>query len=306
MHASLMSKLYYLFYPHFLLFRLRILFWMGKESIFVYQMAKVGSSTVVASLKASSFNGLICHTHFLSEKGLQFLTNSFEQTYDGLYECPIELRQHLLESHFLSKKVSKDSSRSQKYKIVTLVRDPIATNISGFFQNVDLWLPELKNGCRLETIQMQKVSTRFFKEYPHHVPLTWFDDELKSVFGIDVFDTTFAKSKGYQIYRGKRAEVLLLKLEHLDKYGEEAFGKFLNIENFVLKRANVGSNKEYASVYRDFKKSIKIPDSYFDKMYNSKYAQHFYGSKELEAFKAKWRKEKRQKAGLNCNAEPGL
>ncbi len=306
MPTLLLSKLYYLLYPKFLIFRLRVLFWMGKDSILVYQMAKVGSSTVVASLKASCFNGFICHTHFLSEKGLQFITDSFRQTYRGLHKCPIELRQHLLESYFLSNKVRKVSSRPQKYKIVTLVRDPIATNISGFFQNADLWLPELKNGCRLDTIQMQKVSIRFFKEYPHHVPLTWFDDELKSVFGINVFDTTFAKSKGYQIYRGKRAEVLLLKLEHLDKYGEEAFGKFLNIENFVLKRANVGSNKEYASVYKDFKKSIKIPDSYFDRMYNSKYAQHFYGSKELEAFKAKWRKEKEQKAVLNCNAESGI
>ena len=61
---------------------------MRKDAILVYQMAKVGSSTVVASLKASPFNGFICHTHFLSEKGLQFLTNSFEKTYDSLDECP--------------------------------------------------------------------------------------------------------------------------------------------------------------------------------------------------------------------------
>jgi len=31
-------------------------------------------------------------------------------------------------------------------------------------------------------------------------------------------------------------------------------------------------------------------------MYNSKYAQHFYSSKELGAFKANWCKEKGQKA----------
>ncbi|MCH7680600.1 hypothetical protein IID10_14755 [candidate division KSB1 bacterium] len=296
MPTLLLSKLYYLLYPKFLIFRLRVLFWMRKDSILVYQMAKVGSSTVVASLKASPFNGFICHTHFLSEKGVQFLTNSFEKTYDSLDECPIELRQHLLESYFLSKKVGKVSSRPQKYKVVTLVRDPIATNISGFFQNADLWLPELKEQRQLDSMEIKQLIERFFEEYPHEVPLTWFDSELKRVFDIDVFASEFPKSKGYHIYEGKRAEVLLLRLENLSQCANEAFKIFLNIDDFVLSNANDSSNKEYASIYNELKKSIDIPDSYFDLMYNSKYAQHFYSSKELGAFKANWCKEKGQKA----------
>jgi hypothetical protein len=53
-------------------------------------------------------------------------------------------------------------------------------------------------------------------------------------------------------------------------------------------RTNTGDSKEYAQLYKQFLKFIKLGDDYLDRMYNSKYAQHFYETSEIEAFQQKW------------------
>ena len=222
------------------------------------------------------------------------MKNLYEKTYGNLNKSPPEIRMHFLRSRFLNKHLNKRSASLKNYKVVTLVRDPIATNISGFFQNADLWLPELKSTPHLSATDLKRISARFFSEYPHEVPLKWFDMELKRVFEIDVFSEPFPKSKGYQIYAGKKADVLLLRLESLESCGREAFREFLHFEDFTLKEANTADKKAYASTYHQFSDNLTIPESYLDLMYGSKYAQHFYSSVELEAFKIKWLKAKAQ------------
>lgn len=105
---------------------------------------------------------------------------------------------------------------------------------------------------------------------------------------IDVFSSEFPKSKGYEIYETKHADLLLLKLENLNNCASDAFKTFLDIDGFTLAKSNIGDNKAYRNIYRRFLESIVLPDSYIDKMYTSKYVRHFYSEKEIEAFKARW------------------
>ena len=278
------SKFYYKLYLHFLNFSFRL----SNQPVIVYQMGKVGSSTIVESLRASGLNAHISQVHFLTANGLQFLKELYQQTYGNLDKTPPKIRTHFRQSQFLSQHLSRNPGSVKKYKIVTLVRDPIATNISGFFQNADLWLPELRSTLPLDLTDLERISARFFSDYPHEVPLKWFDMELKQVFEIDVFAETFQKSKGYHIYTGKKADVLLLKLESLEDCGREAFREFLHIEDFTLRRGNSADKKSYAATYNQFIDYFNVPQSYLDLMYGSKYAQHFYSFTELGAFKLKW------------------
>ena len=115
-------------------------------------------------------------------------------------------------------------------------------------------------------------------------------------FQVNVGDRVFYTVDSSTLTPPSRA-TLDKQAQWLGQYGQYAF----TVEGHADERGT----REY-NLALGARRANEIPDSYFDKMYNSKYAQHFYGSKELEAFKAKWRKGKRQKAVLNCNAESGL
>ncbi|MCI0558844.1 MAG: putative capsular polysaccharide synthesis family protein, partial [Nitrososphaera sp.] len=126
----------------------------------------------------------------------------------------------------------------------------------------------------------------------HEVPLTWFDTELKTVFGIDVFSSDFPKSTGYKIYEGLQADILLLRLESLKSCSGDAFKDFLNIDDFTLRPTNISEGKDYYPTYREFLDSVVLPPAYIDKMYESKYTKHFYTEDEIDIFKARWSKRK--------------
>ena len=135
---------------------------------------------------------------------------------------------------------------------------------------------------------MQVLRDLFFDRLNHDSPLVFFDRELKGVFGVDVFASEFPKSKGYKIYEDEKADVLVIRLESINDCAEEAFKDFLDINNFTLVNTNIGREKIYASIYKEFKETINLPVSYLDKFYNSKYMRHFYSEAEIEKFRAKW------------------
>lgn len=116
----------------------------------------------------------------------------------------------------------------------------------------------------------------------------WFDSQLKAVFDIDVFSSEFPKEKGYHIYRGERADLLLIRLENLNDCYRETFKEFLGIQDFRLINVNRAQDKAYYPVYRDFIENADLPADFVDKMLASEYARHFYSPEEIAGFRAKW------------------
>lgn len=80
-----------------------------------------------------------------------------------------------------------------------------------------------------------------------------------------------------------------MRLEDLDTCLSSAIQEFLGINDFKLKRSNSASDKWYKRLYKDFTKTANLPESFFDEMYGSKMAKHFYSQKELDAFRSKWK-----------------
>jgi hypothetical protein len=50
----------------------------------------------------------------------------------------------------------------------------------------------------------------------------------------------------------------------------------------------VAEGKALAQLYREFNRAIVIPDAYFEKMYSSRLARHFYSAEEIDEFKNRW------------------
>lgn len=173
-------------------------------------------------------------------------------------------------------------------KIISVVRDPLASKASSFFQNIERREPRLYAEC-LET-QNSSPLLRKFKPGTYQ-RLSWFDREIMQRFGLDVLATPFPRKDGFCIYTHDNVKLLVMKLEMLDDCVADAMKDFLRIDDFVLKNANVGSNKKYGNLYADFIKKNIYPDNIIEATYENDYVKHFYTAEEIAGFRAKWQKK---------------
>lgn len=267
------------------------------EPILDYQMGKVGSSTVQASLKARYPDRPLYHVHFLNPARVGEIERQrkkwFHTEKHGLL-----LRPWLYE--FLYEEIRK---KNRHWKVITLIRDPVARNISTFFENLEV--AAHPRGSRyavrsdyygfdleVESGHLEPLMRLFFERLVHDRPLRYFDDEIKYVFGIDVFQSAFARDRGYMIYRGDNVDLLLIRLEDLNHCAAEAFKAFLDIDGFTLIQANLASDKVYAPLYKELKSAIKLPDTYLANMYDSQSTRHFYSDEEIRVLRQRWLRAK--------------
>ncbi len=255
--------------------------------IIIYQPGKVGSITVHQSLKvAFEKRGLttpIHHAHNLND--IEFIEESVKQT----RKSPEPTLKKLAESKVLRQEI--DANPSQKWNIISLVRDPVALRVSTMFQILDEYIPdwpELRKENKLSIADLQQLLLTS-KEFNPIRLSEWFDKQVKNVFGFDVFATPFDIDRGYKIYQPEtsRFSFMIVRLEDLDRIGPQAFNKFLKIRRFQIINQNIGEQKPYSKLYKEFK-SVPLPVEYLDIAYNTPYAQHFYTAQEIETFRNRW------------------
>lgn len=236
-----------------------------KAEVFIYQMGKVGSSTLFNSIKNSA------QFHNYDKDAPQ---KYFAKSKIGIYRS-IRWKAFYWSTKIRIKYLEK---KGKKIKIISMARDPVARNISAFFQ-------VLEKGKKYKT---DKLINDFFNKTYHEVPLNWFDIELKRHFGIDIYKYKFPKEKGFYIIKYKNIELLLLKLEMFNQCLND-IKNFIG-EDFEIKNENISEKKWYSDMYKDFKKEIIFPKEYLEKMYRSKFTNHFYTEEEINRFYSKWTK----------------
>lgn len=287
--VPLLCGLYGMLYRGFLHLRARLAGLRGRTPLLVFQMGKVGSSTVVASLEASGVDRLMFHSHFLSSAGRERMKEVSEETFGSWRALPAHLKRHVIQSAFIASWVGQQRAKGGALQVICLVRDPVATNVSSFFQDTTVRFSELVEpgaaGARVDT---EALTRQFFDEYHHELPMTWFDDEMREVVGLDLLAEEFPTDVGWKIYREGNVEVLLLRLEDLERTAGPACRELLGVEHMVLVNENLASDKPRADAYRQFRAQLEIPDFYLDMVYESPSTRRFYSDEEIAAFRARW------------------
>ena len=257
----------------------------------VHQMGKVGSTTVVHSLKAAGVDKhmTIYQTHYLSEDGLEFYSDLQVQGYGGWENMPPKTKQSLMRHKVLRQRLRAGYLDRHDTVLVTLVRDPIATNLSGYFHNYRWWPDDLRMRCESMSPDGTKLCSSIFwrpiRTLSLQSGLIW---EMNAVFGIDVFQTEFDHRLGFSIVESNSTPLLILKVEDLDASLAPAFRKFLGIDSLNLVRTNEAEQKVYASLYSTFIRSLQLPVGYVSRLYDSRYARHFYSSTDIDLFTKRW------------------
>jgi len=252
------------------------------DPIIIYTMGKVGSISIYEALTALKLDRPIYHTHNLTEDDIAKLQEAVNNGLDVA-----RLSQKIEEIKQLRQLVY--ARDGQRCKVITLVRDPIGWAISALFQSIERKFPDLNFEDDL-SINLGKVQQIFEnrQEDLYTLASTWFDTKIKNVFGIDVFSTDdFPKAKGYNIYQGEHADLLLIRLESLNSCYYNALKEFLNIDMPDLPYRNTASDKTYQSLYHTFLKSVNLSPGFVERMCAIQYVQYFYSQEEIEWFKLK-------------------
>ncbi|KPA13125.1 hypothetical protein MHK_006661 [Candidatus Magnetomorum sp. HK-1] len=213
--------------------------------ILIYQMGKVGSSTIRTSLAKAKISNPIVYVHYLSWSSI----NSVEKFF--LDKPDHQIPPHIQFSKIVRQMIDKYMGQI-RFKVISLVRDPVARDISSTFQNIKLGLPHIVHVDKKEAVNdiLEYLLNEFhkFDENTDEV-CTWFDKEIRDVLKFDVFSVQFNTVEGYQIYSTKYSDLLIIRLEDLTRCYKKAFYEFLGISNFSLVYDNKGTKKWYADLY---------------------------------------------------------
>jgi hypothetical protein len=270
--------------------------------ILVYQMGRGGSSSLRNALLRSEEpqTRLVFHFHdFFPLRKLDVETLAIEDAQRPAMRAAIRhandvyarfpLRQKacwLARETLYAQRIFRNVIRGRRpAKVITLVREPIATNISMFFQVLRRYTDAPYEELRLTTPELIEL---FKSAYNCSRPLTWFDVELKPALGIDPYRHPFSPERGHQIIRAPKLEVLILRAELSDPVKEQAVAEFLGIDGLELGRSNASSKKAYAQQYREFTDAITFGPEFVDAMYESRYARHFYSEDERQRLRSRW------------------
>ena len=281
-------------------FAVHIAPWLNwDDPILIYQMGKGGSSSIRNSLfrcpDPRTRIVLMSHEYFPIRNRDPELIAIEPQDRDILVR-EIAHEQHVYQQFSLRQRMGRRFREKfyaemiyrsyvqpkRRLKAITLVREPVANNASMFFQLLRRYIGPDVEPSECDTDKLVDV---FIEKYMHERPLTWLDAEVKTHFGIDIFQHPFPIKKGYTAISQENVSLLALRCELDDRAKERAIADFIGLDEFEIVHSNVRNEKPEAQKYEEFKRRIRMPPALLDRMYDSKFARHFYSREERALFR---------------------
>ena len=248
--------------------------------ILIYQMGKVGSAAVYESLRKANIPNPIYHVHLLSYSNLDEVEHYLKKV--GSKTDIISLR------YWRAIRRKLDRTKTTKY-LISLVRDPVAREISNVFQNM-----HFHKDLKTDTggVNIEKTVNHLYEYFANYdektdYVCTWFDKEILDSFNIDVYASPFDQSRAYSIIGNDQAKLLLLRMENLSEVFSEAMQEFMGL-SVQLVRSNESSSKEYYEAYKTVSKRIILPKETCEKIYSTRFFRHFYSDELRSEYTKKW------------------
>lgn len=223
--------------------------------VYVFQMGKVGSSSLKETL-SNSYDGIVIHAHNYQMMGEN------------------------------QKKILRWRKRLRlPIYVICPIREPLSRNISAFFQN---FKRDTGHEFTDRHWTVDELVEMFMEHYPHNVCLEWFDKNLRTTFGVDVFSEPFPtdqKSKRY-IHKAVRIPIYRSDLDRSKQL--EAISGFLGHRIPQWTYQNVSQDKAYGAMYRKFLDLAKLPEIYVSIMCDSRFCRQFWTEAEIDAIRLRW------------------
>jgi len=215
----------------------------------IYSSHKTGTQTLRATLGQNGFRCL--HFHGLKNIGLE--AGDFSPWLSAYRE-----------------------KHRKPLKVITVFREPIERHISSFFQahgSRPLRLGEVQHES--ETIvaryTMDELHQRFIAELKERTLIGLPDamDEIARELSLPLSAFSFDPESGMGRYNTEALSLTMLRFDQLfsnfDRLLAEAIGKPLQQHN-----VNIGDQKWYREIYKEFKRTVRIPEDVIVDAYEHK------------------------------------
>lgn len=237
------------------------------DPVLIYQMGKVGSSTVHQTLQEAGVNSV--HVHYINETHWQEGAKMYTE---NDVTVPAHFHKGRLLRHWIN-------WADRQIRVVSLVRDPIARHVSEAFEFSHLrGLPTDKPSNAL-----RELKNRLTSENALGYPYSWYDREFSPMFGVDVLDYPFNREEGFGRITQKNADILILTLEQLENLVPTVLSDFIG-KPLEVKRDRVRTDEVYAQV----KDNLTLPEDTVRRLYDHPWMRHFYTERDIEQFVERW------------------
>ncbi|MFD0987443.1 putative capsular polysaccharide synthesis family protein [Methyloligella solikamskensis] len=245
----------------------------------VYTMGKVASTSVSSSILAHGIPCADVHrlepTRIVERLTPIVLRKRQPRTLAGhvaalfsKLDGSVRLPKHLTEAF----EVLQQIRARKRFKIISLIREPVSRNISAVFQNMSPRLAGDEDAI-LEALRKYHVST----------PDRWFTRDFNPVTGIDVFAEEHDRSADHFRFSKGQFDVVIIKTSATDERKSEIISDFLGTP-IALHRANEAKNKWYRETYeRLVAAPNQIRDAYIEECFQLKYFRAFFSDEERQA-----------------------
>jgi hypothetical protein len=257
----------------------------SRPPVVVHQMGKVGSSSVVAAVRAADPDRPVFQVHHLLPASIA----DQEALYRSTFSSRRRIDGHLVDSIVVRRALA-EGRLSDGTVVVTMVRDPMAQRYSAFFQTLSFRMPDLDE--RLRTQRPSELANDVLAQF--NGPGWWHKDRIGAFFreefvlawGIDVFATPFDARRGWRHYPGD-FPALLIRFEDLSAGGIVALSATVN-EKLELPLLQESAKKPYAELMSNVRSRLELSRAYLDRTYESDAVRHFYSDEQLRGFRELW------------------
>lgn len=237
-----------------------------KTIIFVYTPPKVGSTSLVSSLRISGAK-LYNVVHIHDEKMLGFLTN-----YDNKEKVTI------------NELINYNSSIGKNVFVIDVYRNPIERKISEYFEQ----LCSYHFNANENTIKIYNLET-IIKRFNSVFPFIGNSDYFFDKYEIDLPEEFDFENK-YLLINKNNIKYIKLRLCDSNEW-DKILSKILNIEIVVVKDYQT-ENKKIGYLYKKFKENYLIPYNLLETVKTCKYFNYFNSDNDKSVYISMWDKKK--------------
>ena len=231
----------------------------NKKLVFIYTPPKVGSTSIVSSLRifgSAMFN--IIHIH--DEEMLRVLSNISGVTVNEI----IQFNKYL----------------GRDVYVIDVYRSPVERKISAYFEKVGVYHFNTTDE-KVNTYKFDKVINRFNKLFPYIAN----GDHFMDVYDIprpQSFD--FQNKYLLQEYNG----IKYIKLRLKDSSSWSTILTNIFGLNICTVKDYESMNKPIKDLYTQFKTNYRLPSNFLSDIMNCKYLNYYYSPNEIQEYIGQW------------------
>jgi hypothetical protein len=241
--------------------------------ILILQMGKVASSSLKQFMDNS---GLACHVY-----SSHYLEASNSPREHGAPIGSALLFPAAEDLGVLLPRLRRRIANGLPIKLISGVRNPIERTKSAFVQNIESHIVSgrvyglrIPNQVRLSEGQVLALLQRF----EVHFQLEWFERELESLTGINVYSRPFPRHEGFDIYCAGHISVFLYRFEDLcSSTLTNALFSWLGITDSGAGLPHTNEAQAHLAALRQYLSGVGLPLSMEEQIRASRLFRHFYG-----------------------------